>query len=176
MSNFLDNTGLTALVKATKSLVSGKVDNNYEGLKGFLEDNLPAWTADPTDDTYFIRHDTNNTTRMWGKVKFSTLWNYIKGKTDAAYMPKGTGTTNVATKVVQYVAYNTTSKLGEWRMAIVNPTTTANNTYVYMSPYQLDLYCGSTTLRVNTSGIHVTIGGTSYTLDAAKAKELGVLK
>ena len=40
---------------------------------------LPAWTAVPTDDTYFPRQDTAGTA-SYGKAKFLTVWNYIKGK------------------------------------------------------------------------------------------------
>ena len=41
-------------------------------------------TATPTDDTYFIRQDTGGG-NTFGRVKFSTLWSYIKGKTDSIY-------------------------------------------------------------------------------------------
>ena len=47
-----------------------------------------SWTATPTDNTYFIRQDTGGGD-SFGRVKFSTLWNYIKGKTDGVYQPKG---------------------------------------------------------------------------------------
>ena len=40
---------------------------------------LPTWTADPTDNTYLIRQDTAGT-NTFGKVKFSTVWNYVKNK------------------------------------------------------------------------------------------------
>jgi len=45
---------------------------------------LPTWTANPTDDTYLIRRDTGGTA-TYGQVKFSTVWNYIKGKADSVY-------------------------------------------------------------------------------------------
>ena len=56
-------TGKTTANDAADNLISG----------------LPAWTANPTDDTYFVRQDTGGTS-TFGRVKFSTLWNYIKGK------------------------------------------------------------------------------------------------
>ncbi len=56
-------TGKTTANDAANNLISG----------------LPAWTANPTDDTYFVRQDTSGTS-TFGRVKFSTLWNYIKGK------------------------------------------------------------------------------------------------
>lgn len=56
-------TGKTTANDAADNLISG----------------LPAWTANPTDDTYFVRQDTGGTS-TFGRAKFSTLWNYIKGK------------------------------------------------------------------------------------------------
>jgi hypothetical protein len=54
-------------------------------------DALPIWVADPTDDTYFIRQDTAGAL-SYGKVKFNTVYNYIKGKTDTLYLPLSGGT------------------------------------------------------------------------------------
>lgn len=51
-------------------------------------DALPIWTADPTDDTYFIRQDTGGAL-SYGKVKFNTVYSYIKGKTDTLYSTIG---------------------------------------------------------------------------------------
>lgn len=56
-------TGKTTANDAADNLISG----------------LPAWTANPTDDTYFVRQDIGGAS-TFGRVKFSTLWNYIKGK------------------------------------------------------------------------------------------------
>ena len=84
-----------------------KVNNNEAGANGLFS-KLGIWTATPTDDTYFIRQDTGGG-NMFGRVKFSTIWNYIKGKTDSIYQPKGsystTDTKNTAGST------NTTSKL-----------------------------------------------------------------
>lgn len=67
--------------------LNSKVDNNEAGANGLLS-KLGIWTATPTDDTYFIRQDTGGE-NTFGRVKFSTIWNYIKGKTDGVYQPKG---------------------------------------------------------------------------------------
>ena len=67
--------------------LSGKVNDTETGANGFLA-KLTAWTANPTDDTYFIRQDTGGT-NQFGRVKFSTIWNYIKSKADGTYQPKG---------------------------------------------------------------------------------------
>lgn len=87
--------------------LGSKVDNTEAGANGLFS-KLGAWTANPTDDTYFIRQDTGGT-NQFGRVKFSTIWNYIRGKTDSIYQPKGnystTDTKNTAGST------NTTSKL-----------------------------------------------------------------
>lgn len=68
--------------------LSSKVDNNEAGANGLFSKLTTSWTATPTDNTYFIRQDTGGGNEF-GRVKFSTLWNYIKGKTDGVYQPKG---------------------------------------------------------------------------------------
>lgn len=67
--------------------LNSKVNNNEAGANGLLS-NLSVWTATPTDDTYFMRQDTGGG-NSFGRVKFSTIWNYIKGKADGVYQPKG---------------------------------------------------------------------------------------
>lgn len=67
--------------------LNGKVNNNEDGANGLFS-KLSIWTATPTDDTYFVRQDTNGR-NLFGRVKFSTLWNYIKSKADGVYQPKG---------------------------------------------------------------------------------------
>ena len=62
-------TGKTTTVDAINNLLGG----------------LPIWSANPSDSTYFIRQDTGGAA-SYGKVPFSTLWNYIKGKSDSTYV------------------------------------------------------------------------------------------
>lgn len=64
-------TGATTANDAANNLISG----------------LPTWTANPTDDTYFIRRDTGGGA-VFGQVKASTIYNYIKEKTDSLYVKK----------------------------------------------------------------------------------------
>lgn len=59
--------------------LNSKVNNNEEGANGLLSKLTTSWTATPTDNTYFIRQDTGGG-NSFGRVKFSTIWNYIKGK------------------------------------------------------------------------------------------------
>lgn len=63
-------TGQTTVKNAINALLNG----------------LDIWTANPTDDTYFIRQDTSGA-NSYGKVKFNTVWNYIKTKTNASFNP-----------------------------------------------------------------------------------------
>lgn len=68
--------------------LNSKVNNNEAGADSLLSKLTTSWTATPTDNTYFIRQDTGGGD-SFGRVKFSTLWNYIKGKADGTYQPKG---------------------------------------------------------------------------------------
>lgn len=68
--------------------ISGKVDKSEAGANSLLATITTTWTAIPTDNTYFVRQDTGGG-NTFGRVKFSTLWSYIKGKGDAIYQPKG---------------------------------------------------------------------------------------
>lgn len=74
---------------------------------------LPVWSLDPTDSTYFIRQNTSGDPE-YGKVPFSTLYNYIKSKigistTGSTFLRKdGTWATPTDTKV--NVTLGTTTK------------------------------------------------------------------
>lgn len=71
--------------------ISGKVDNTAAGADSLLSKITNNWTATPTDDTYFIRQDTSSKNEF-GRVKFSTLWSYIKSKVESLGYTKNTGT------------------------------------------------------------------------------------
>lgn len=62
--------------------ISGKVDNTAAGADSLLSKITNSWTAAPTDNTYFIRQDTSSKNEF-GRVKFSTLWSYIKSKVES---------------------------------------------------------------------------------------------
>lgn len=68
--------------------LDSKVNNNEAGADSLLSKLTTSWAATPTDNTYFIRQDTGGGNEF-GRVKFSTLWNYIKGKADGTYQSKG---------------------------------------------------------------------------------------
>lgn len=71
--------------------ISGKVDNTAAGADSLLSKITNSWTAAPTDNTYFIRQDTSSKNKF-GRVKFSTLWSYIKSKVESLGYTKNTGT------------------------------------------------------------------------------------
>ncbi len=64
--------------------ISGKLDNSATGADSLLSKITTSWTSIPTDDTYFIRQDIAGG-NSFGRVTFSTLWSYIKGKADKVY-------------------------------------------------------------------------------------------
>ena len=68
--------------------LDSKVNNNETGANALFSKLTTSWDATPTDDTYFIRQDINGA-NQFGRVKFSTIWAYIRGKTDGIYQPKG---------------------------------------------------------------------------------------
>lgn len=68
--------------------ISGKLDNTATGANSLLSNLTASWTAAPTDDTNFIRQDTGGKSEF-GRVKFSTLWTFIKGKADKVYSAIG---------------------------------------------------------------------------------------
>ena len=74
--------------KVLKGLVDGKVENTEDGANGLLSKLTTTWSDTPNDDTYFVRQDTSGG-NTFGRVKFSTLWTYIKSKGDSAYQAKG---------------------------------------------------------------------------------------
>lgn len=68
--------------------LNSKVNNNEAGANELFSKLTTSWDSTPTDDTYFIRQDINGANHF-GRVKFSTIWAYIRGKTDGIYQPKG---------------------------------------------------------------------------------------
>ena len=66
-------SAVTIAQGGTSATTAGAAANNL--LLG-----LPTWTANPNDDTYFIRRDTAGGD-AFGQVKASTIYNYIAGKT-----------------------------------------------------------------------------------------------
>lgn len=69
------------------SKLDEKVDNTVNGCNVLLS-KLNILTDLPIDDEYFIRQDSAGSS-TFGRVKFSTLWSYIKNKSDSIYQPTG---------------------------------------------------------------------------------------
>lgn len=67
--------------------LNDKVDNSSTGADSLLSKLITTWDSNPTDNTYFIRQDVGGTD-TFGRVKFSTLWSYIREKTGPIYAAK----------------------------------------------------------------------------------------
>lgn len=73
--------------------LSGKADNTRAGANDLIN-KLDSGTAAPVDDDLIITQWANHTTAAANKNQYvrrpmSSIWNYIKGKTDGVYQPKG---------------------------------------------------------------------------------------
>ena len=74
--------------------LSGKADNTRAGANDLIN-KLDSWTAAPVDDDLIITQWANHTTaaaankNQYVRRPMSSIWNYIKGKTDGVYQPKG---------------------------------------------------------------------------------------
>lgn len=103
--------------------LNSKVDNTEAGANGLLSKLNTNWTAAPTDDTYFIRQDTGGT-NTFGRLKFSTLWAYIKSKTDSLYQKKSTDLSDV-------ISFTKSIKLTtDWQDTGISGTNLASGTYI----------------------------------------------
>ena len=60
----------------------GTGTNTAEGASNALLSGLPEWSAAPLDATYMIRQNTSGAA-TFGRVPFSTVWSYFKGKMDS---------------------------------------------------------------------------------------------
>lgn len=115
--------------------LNSKVNNNEDGANGLLSKLTTSWTATPTDNTYFIRQDTGGG-NSFGRVKFSTLWTYIKSKADGTYQPKGSYAANGHTHDDRYyteaeVNGKLTEKLHEETITDARDLNTIKTTGVY---------------------------------------------
>lgn len=74
--------------------LSGKADNTRAGANDLIN-KLDSGTAAPVDDDLIITQWANHTTAAaanknhYVRRPMSSIWNYIKGKTDGVYQPKG---------------------------------------------------------------------------------------
>ena len=145
--------------------LNSKVNNNEAGANGLLS-KLSVWTTTPTDDTYFMRQDTGGT-NTFGRVKFSTIWNYIKGKADGVYQPKGS-----------YAASGHTHDMSTLTGNVINtePNTSCHKIILGKSGlnkceffeyggiwnfYKMDTDTPSLVASIQPDGIHATLKGTA---------------
>ena len=97
-------TGTSANVTGTVAVANGGTGKTTttDAINNLLG-GLPIWSANPSDSTYFIRQDTGGAA-SYGKVPFSTLWNYIKGKSDSTYVTLSTAQTITGRKTFNDLA------------------------------------------------------------------------
>lgn len=137
--------------------ISGKVDKSEAGANSLLATLTTTWTAIPTDNTYFVRQDTagGNT---FGRVKFSTLWSYIKGKGDATYQPKGS-----------YAASSHTHTKAQVGLGNVDNTADANKSVKYATKAaNADAAVGVVDYNATSKTIKIGYSGDGITGDAIK--------
>lgn len=111
----------------------GTGKTNAKDSANVLLDSLDTWSADPTDDTLLIRHNLTATNKTYGKIAFSTVWNYIKSKADTTYA--GIDALAVANALV-------------YKGVIAGVTTSDNNAYGALTPAA---DCGDT-YKVSVAG------------------------
>lgn len=68
--------------------LNSKVNNNEAGANGLIN-KLSTTDGIPNDATVFISQHNDGKTASYYRRPISTLWTYIKGKTDGVYQPKG---------------------------------------------------------------------------------------
>lgn len=141
--------------KVLKGQVDGKVDNSEAGCNTLMSKLTTSWTATPTDDTYFIRQDTGGGA-TFGRVKFSTLWSYIKSKSDSTYQAKGSYAAASHT--------HTKSQITDFPSSLKNPTSLT----IQGNGTALATYDGSAAKTVNITKSSVGLGNVDNTADSAK--------
>lgn len=129
--------------------LNSKVNNNEAGANGLLS-KLSVWTATPTDDTYFMRQDTGGG-NSFGRVKFSTIWSYIKSKADAVYSAKS--------------HTHTKSQITDFPASLKNPTALTIQT----NGTTAAIYDGSAAKTVNVTKGNIGLGNVDNTADANKS-------
>ena len=113
--------GITSALVTAWNKVTDKVDNSADGADSLLSKITTTWTTIPTDDTYFIRKDTDGT-NIFGRVKFSTLWCYIKKKTESIYAKVSHKHTK--SQITDFPPSMPASEVYSWAKASTKPTYT----------------------------------------------------
>lgn len=137
----------------TESEMDGKLNskvNNNEAGANWLLSKLSVWTATPTDDTYFMRQDTGGG-NSFGRVKFSTIWSYIKGKADGVYAAKS--------------HTHTKAQITDFPASLKNPTALTIQT----NGATAATYDGSSAKTVNITKGNIGLGNVDNTADKNKS-------
>ena len=157
--------------------LNSKVDNNEAGADSLLSKLTTSWTATPTDDTYFIRQDTGGA-NQFGRVKFSTIWNYIKGKADGTYQPKGSYAASGHTHTKDQVGLGNVDNTADANKSVKYATSAGNASKVNNHTVNIDVPANAKFTDTNTwRGIqnNLTSDSTDQSLSAAQGKALKAL-
>ena len=136
------------------SKLGEKVDNTVNGCNALLS-KLNTLTDLPIDDEYFIRQETAGSS-TFGRVKFSTLWSYIKDKSDSIYQPTGSYAAAFHT--------HTKDKITDFPSSLKNPTSLT----IQGNGSTMAAYDGSKEKTVNITKSSIGLENVDNTADADK--------
>ena len=136
------------------SKLDEKVDNTVNGCNALLS-KLNTLTGSPIDDEYFIRQEAAGSS-TFGRVKFSTLWSYIKNKSDIIYQPTGSYAAASHT--------HTKNQITDFPSSLKNPTSLT----IQGNGSQIAVYDGSEAKTVNITKSSIGLENVDNTADADK--------
>ena len=205
MEKYLSYEGLKLLIEKIKTALNGKSDTGHThsavttSVNGFMS------TSDKAKldglNTYYVSSATTamfEQSEMQSKLvnlRFLTYWNgahsgtasnlaYCKRgafgtiitKSSDDYIPKITKGTHELASNLKYSYYNIesgTAQITSFSLSVYSGSTQQGHLFLGKTSASL----GTSTSKINfgTNKIQFTVGNTTYTLNAAKAKELGVL-
>ena len=154
----------------TESEMDGKLNSksntNHTHDASTLINALGAGTAAPTDPDYVITQwvggGTSNTT--WVRRPMSSIWNYIKGKADGVYQPKGS---YAASRHTHDDRYYTETEINTKLNGKANSLHTHTKAQITDFPSSLK---NPTALTIQTNGT------TAATYDGSAAKSVNITK
>lgn len=166
--------------------LSGKADNTRAGANDLIN-KLDSGTAAPVDDDLIITQWANHTTaaaankNQYVRRPMSSIWNYIKGKTDGVYQPKGSYAASGHTHDDRYYTEteintklngkansshtHTKSQITDFPSSLKNPTALTIQTNGAIAA----TYDGSAAKTVNITKGNIGLGNVDNTADANKS-------
>ena len=157
-------TGNATNVTGTVAIANGGTGaTTAAGAANAVFSGLPTWTADPTDDTYLPRQDTGGSA-SYGKVKFSTVWNYIKGKISSILGLTATNYGGTSAKATADASGNTiTSYYAPKSTAVTNVALATNKITKTINGSTTDVVTAATTSAYGITKLNSATNSTSTT-------------